>query len=64
MKALMFVLLTVNCKKYYSTTVQATKPNIVFVLVNDWGYADVGFRNPAIRSPNFDDLAKTFLLLD
>ncbi len=47
--------------------VQATltaKPNIIFVLVDDWGYADVGFRNPAIKSPSFDDLAKTGLLLD
>ena len=43
---------------------QATKPNIVFVLVDDWGYADVGFRNPAVKSPNFDDLANTGLLLD
>ena len=43
----------------------ATKPHIVFVFVDDWGYADVvGFRNPAIKSPNFDILAKTGLLLD
>ena len=27
-----------------------TKPHIVFVLVDDWGYADVSFRNPAIIS--------------
>ena len=43
---------------------QATKPHIVFVFVDDWGYADVGFRNPAVKSPNFDMLAKTGLLLD
>ncbi len=42
----------------------ATKPNIVFVLVDDWGYADIGFRNPAIKSPNFDTLANTGLILD
>lgn len=24
-----------------------TKPHIVFVLVDDWGFADVSFRNPA-----------------
>ena len=61
--ALLFLLATVSTK-YISVTAQATKPNIVFVLVDDWGYADVGFRNPAIKSPNFDDLAKTGLLLD
>ena len=36
------------------------KPHIVFV--DDWGYADVRFRNPAIKSPNFDMLTKTGLL--
>ena len=41
-----------------------TKPNIVFVLVDDWGYADVSFRNPAILSPTFEMLANTGLLLD
>ena len=48
----------------YSFAAQSTKPNIVFVLVDDWGYADVGFRNPAILSPNFDSLMKSGLLLD
>ena len=42
----------------------AKLPNIVFVLVDDWGFADVGFRNPAISSPNFDKLAKTGLVLN
>ena len=41
----------------------ATKPHIVFVLVDDWGYADVSFRNPAIHSPNFQKLADTGLIL-
>lgn len=38
-----------NCASHNNT--------IVFVLVDDWGYADVGFRNPAIKSPNFDEAA-------
>ena len=42
----------------------ATKPHIVFVLVDDWGFADVSFRNPAIHSPNFQKLAETGLILD
>ena len=45
-------------------TAQAAPPNIVFVLVDDWGFADVGFRNPQIKTPNFDTLAKTGLLLN
>ena len=46
------------------TTSALTKPHIVFVLVDDWGYADVSFRNPAILSPNFHMLAETGLILD
>ena len=41
-----------------------SKPNIVFVLVDDWGYSDVGFRNPAVLTPTFDNLAKDGILLD
>ena len=50
----------------YTTSAQpvAVKPHIVFVFVDDWGYADVGLRNPAIKSPNFDMLINTGLLLD
>ena len=40
------------------------KPNIVFVLVDDWGFAEVGFRDQKIKSPNLDDLAKTGLVLN
>ena len=47
-----------------SALVAADKPNIVFVLVDDWGYADVSFRNPAISSPNFKDMVDNGLLLN
>ena len=40
------------------------KPNLVFVFVDDWGFSDVGFRNPKVKTPNFDDLAKTGLILN
>ena len=40
------------------------KPHIVFTLVDDWGFAEVGFRNPAVKTPNFDMLAKTGLILN
>ena len=42
----------------------ANKPNLVFVLVDDWGHADVSFRNPAISTPNFKDLAEKGLILN
>ena len=43
---------------------QSPKPHIVFVFVDDWGYADTGLRNPAIKTPNFDRLMSTGLVLN
>ena len=48
----------------YGTPAQSTKPHIVFTLVDDWGYADVSFRNPAIYSPNFKNLADIGVMLN
>lgn len=41
-----------------------SKPNLVFVYVDDWGYADVGFRNPNISTPNFDQMVAEGVVLD
>lgn len=43
---------------------QVSKPHLVFVLVDDWGFSDVGFRNPAISTPNFDILYSNGLVLN
>ncbi len=47
-----------------SAIATGAKPNIVFVLVDDWGYADVNFRNPAISSPNFKNIVDNGLMLN
>src|SRR5262245_37287028 len=37
----------------------ARKPNVIFILVDDMGYADLsGFGSKDIRTPNIDRLAK------
>src|SRR5438270_2513142 len=37
----------------------AKKPNILFLLIDDLGYTDVGFNGSTIKTPNIDRLAKS-----
>lgn len=34
------------------------KPNIVVLIVDDWGWTDLGHRNPVLETPNIDQLAQ------
>ena len=47
---------------------QQSKPNLVFMLVDDWGWANVGYhRDPPTKevvTPNIDGLVKEGLELD
>lgn len=45
-----------NSKEEVPTHYQ--KPNIVLLFVDDWGWADVGFRNPIFHTPHIDKLKK------
>ena len=40
------------------------QPNIVLIVIDDMGWADVGYHSDEIRSPNIDQLAKTGVELD
>jgi arylsulfatase A-like enzyme len=52
-----------SCSKPTQTPTQ--KPNIVFILADDMGWADVGFRdNPLHETPNLDKLAKEGMTLN
>lgn len=60
---LLFTLFIVGClSKSTGQVAQAinNSPNIVFILVDDLGYSDVGYMNykPGINTPNIDKLAQ------
>ncbi|HEV7305975.1 arylsulfatase [Ensifer sp.] len=41
-----------------------TPPNIVYIIADDLGWADLGFRGSDIRTPNLDKLAETGVVFD
>jgi arylsulfatase A-like enzyme len=48
-----------------SLTSAATQPNIVFLLIDDLGYADCGFNGgKQIKTPNIDRLAKSGAIIE
>ena len=59
--ALKSVLLA-TCALAISGDQSAPKPNILFILVDDLGYAEVGFNrdvvDPEVKTPNVDSLVK------
>ncbi|KAJ7392561.1 hypothetical protein OS493_010208 [Desmophyllum pertusum] len=42
----------------------SSQPNILFVLVDDLGWSDVGFHGSKIKTPNVDKLASEGVVLD
>lgn len=57
------VLFTAGCSQAPEPA-QQSKPNIVFVLADDQGWADMGYNGSEIRTPNLDELARTGVRLD
>src|SRR3954447_11249465 len=47
-----------------STAPAAERPNVVFLLSDDQGYADVGWHGTEIKTPNLDKLAAAGARLD
>ncbi|MDN3666810.1 sulfatase [Algibacter miyuki] len=63
--ALFLVLITLlGCKSNKTVDQVSTKPNIVFIVVDDLGYSDIGYmqHKPEIQTPNIDKLAKTGMI--
>jgi arylsulfatase A-like enzyme len=51
-KTFRLFLLTALCSAAFA----AEKPNIILIVTDDQGYADAGFRNPEVHTPNLDKL--------
>lgn len=60
--ALLFLMF--SCKNAEKTTKETKKPNILFILVDDLGYSDVGYMNhkEGLHTPNIDKLAEDGLV--
>ena len=70
-KVLVLLLMLVSIAEVTSGTLgvhAAEKPHIIFMMVDDWGWANVGYhRNPPtpeVVTPNIDSLVKNGLELD
>ncbi|WP_339881491.1 sulfatase family protein [Polaribacter vadi] len=47
-----------NLKKEVSKTSESTKPNIIFIFADDWGFGDLGvYGNKEVVTPNIDKMA-------
>ncbi|XP_022329100.2 arylsulfatase B-like [Crassostrea virginica] len=52
------------CVVQLLSTVLAKPPHILFIVADDYGWNDVGFRNPDVITPNIDKLARSGMILD
>lgn len=58
-RALFYLALFLFAQQHLCAQEPAKKPHIVFFLIDDLGYTDVGFNGGDIKTPNIDKLAKS-----
>ncbi|XP_071089640.1 arylsulfatase B-like [Haliotis cracherodii] len=56
------VVLFCACCTVLSAT--STRPNIIFILADDYGFHDIGYHNSEIKTPNLDKLAAAGVKLE
>ncbi|XP_046374479.1 arylsulfatase B-like isoform X1 [Haliotis rufescens] len=49
---------------FFLSLSSAQRPNIVFIVADDLGWNDVGFRNPDMKTPNIDKLATEGIIFE
>lgn len=65
MSALRCILLFVGCLWAVSSTAGKERPNVLFILIDDLGWNDVGFNGSTFHeTPNLDQLAKEWMRFD
>ena len=52
-----FILLAFVCAPFSSQAVESERPNILLIVADDLGYADLGVYGSDIDTPNIDRLA-------
>ena len=58
------IIFLLTCACNIEATEQEQKPNIVIILLDDLGNADLGYRGSPIKTPNIDALAKESVQLE
>ncbi|XP_048753866.1 arylsulfatase B-like [Ostrea edulis] len=62
--ASILVFLGVSLFSSSDTSLSVERPNILFIVADDYGWNDVGFRNPDVITPNIDKLARSGMILN
>ena len=60
--AIIYLFMT-SCKEKRKQLIPE-KPNILFILIDDMGWGDIGYNSDDILSPNLDNLAAEGLVFD
>lgn len=58
------ITLAILCSSFANAAPLATQPNIVLIVADDLGFADVGFQGGTKKTPNLDQLAKNGTILN